>query len=865
MRISNLRSGKPSGNPLTILHLKFTIDKYIESMVLFRVLSRTNLAGSSPSTSFTSSISFTSFRLRTLFLSLRSFLDSRPLFSITSALFLQNTRGGIPLRDLVRRTEAQKCLSVTPLFATLTHSVSRKSFPCHSYANTRDGGATLAPVSASASLCLESAGCPNRFSLFPVSRLLHPASRSRAGVELERRPVEGFAEDGVGVQQRKLGGAQGCRGILPLAQFGVELVHELRGGGVVHFPQRGDDVVGAGAEECPGKSDQAFSGVGARAGASAGGDGHEVRRQRMRDDVAGVEFEGIAVRTQNHRGIQGMRAAGAPVRDKVQIRKPLRPTLQESGGRGLRSRKHFAARIAEIAADTIHFGGRLPQYGKIVARRDGVPDQQQIPVLRSAVRARPEQSERTGGAERYVLDPKMPLRPRDEQSLEIQSVQTAIRQQNHPRARRNQLRGWLDQQRVQLLPFRTAAGQHVAPAQHRFAVRLDQRINFRRASQRQATHLRRCDDPQIRLFLPQPIEQQNRLRALRDLPRLKIAKRKRESLRRGAKPLGQSPRAAQLRHLQSIFRAMPRNQECDVVIVEGNRAGEKRQPQILRLHRRPHAFDSRQRMPKLLFRPFVVLFLGVNPRQPRLRLPALRCVGLGITNKLLEAFLGLSKIMLGLRDASSNQQRFLHSRLVQSRPLNPRCFCVVVLRRLALAGFQCNFGKIVQVLDGDRFVILLARQVQSLRQNVFGCVIVVLQVVDRRDARQPVQAISNQAVSLGNFFCLLVKQKSILKISQFSVAPSHVSQGLRFTRVCSQSLGQLEGGLVPIDSFIVAVLTHGNQPEASQRVSLQERQVLLAPNCQRVAKSGLRFFVLLPVKLQNAARLHDVAQKGGLR
>src|SRR6266849_190534 len=113
-------------------------------MVLFRVLSRTNLAGSSPSTSFTSSISFTSFRLRTLFLSLRSFLDSRPLFSITSALFLQNTRGGIPLRDLVRRTEAQKCLSVTPLFATLTHSVSRKSFPCHSYANTRDGGATLA-------------------------------------------------------------------------------------------------------------------------------------------------------------------------------------------------------------------------------------------------------------------------------------------------------------------------------------------------------------------------------------------------------------------------------------------------------------------------------------------------------------------------------------------------------------------------------------------------------------------------------------------------------------------------------------------------------------------------------------------------
>src|SRR5216684_7864226 len=63
-------------------------------MVPFRVLSRTNLAGLSPLTPFTSSISFSSFRLRTLDLSLRSFSRPDPLFSITSALFLQNTRGG---------------------------------------------------------------------------------------------------------------------------------------------------------------------------------------------------------------------------------------------------------------------------------------------------------------------------------------------------------------------------------------------------------------------------------------------------------------------------------------------------------------------------------------------------------------------------------------------------------------------------------------------------------------------------------------------------------------------------------------------------------------------------------------------------
>src|SRR6202158_652926 len=35
--------------------------------------------------------------LRTLFLSCRSFFDADPLFSITSALFDKNTRGGIPL------------------------------------------------------------------------------------------------------------------------------------------------------------------------------------------------------------------------------------------------------------------------------------------------------------------------------------------------------------------------------------------------------------------------------------------------------------------------------------------------------------------------------------------------------------------------------------------------------------------------------------------------------------------------------------------------------------------------------------------------------------------------------------------------
>src|SRR5713226_5341022 len=51
---------------------------------------------------------------------------------------------------------------VSPLFATLTHSLSRKSFPCHSYANTRDRSVTSPPIPNSVSLCL--GGKPSLFN-----------------------------------------------------------------------------------------------------------------------------------------------------------------------------------------------------------------------------------------------------------------------------------------------------------------------------------------------------------------------------------------------------------------------------------------------------------------------------------------------------------------------------------------------------------------------------------------------------------------------------------------------------------------------------------------------------------------------------
>ena len=126
-------------------------------MIPFCVLSRRNLAYPSRHSTLNSrSIK----DLLTLCRSSRSLSHPEPLFSTTSELFSQNTRGGIPLREFVRCAEAPKCLPVTPLLATLTHSVSRKSSPCHSYENTRDGYAF--------STALLTAHCPLPIFVVPL-------------------------------------------------------------------------------------------------------------------------------------------------------------------------------------------------------------------------------------------------------------------------------------------------------------------------------------------------------------------------------------------------------------------------------------------------------------------------------------------------------------------------------------------------------------------------------------------------------------------------------------------------------------------------------------------------------------------------
>ena len=112
------------------------------SVVWLRVLSRRNFSYPSRRSIPNSSLIN---RLEPLY-----FLFPAPIlcFQQLAASFPKTPGVGVPLRG-GRCTEAQKCPSVSPFLATLTHSVSRKSFPCHSYANTRDRGVTPPPKSFS--------------------------------------------------------------------------------------------------------------------------------------------------------------------------------------------------------------------------------------------------------------------------------------------------------------------------------------------------------------------------------------------------------------------------------------------------------------------------------------------------------------------------------------------------------------------------------------------------------------------------------------------------------------------------------------------------------------------------------------------
>jgi len=137
--------------------------------------SRRNLARSS-GRSTSKSHHFSS--LPALIFSCRSFSDLDPLFSITSGLFDKDTRGGIPLPAPSRVSQAQNRHFLSPLLATLTDSLSRNSFPCRSYANTRGVGITPRKFLASG-LQLSTVDCklPSALTTFRINTCVSVASK----------------------------------------------------------------------------------------------------------------------------------------------------------------------------------------------------------------------------------------------------------------------------------------------------------------------------------------------------------------------------------------------------------------------------------------------------------------------------------------------------------------------------------------------------------------------------------------------------------------------------------------------------------------------------------------------------------------
>src|SRR5271155_2516967 len=104
------------------------------------------------------------------------------------------------------------------------------------------------------------------------------------------------------------------------------------------------------------------------------------------------------------------------------------------------------------------------------------------------------------------------------------------------------------------------------------------------------------------MFRTEPVGKYRAVQRLRGFRRLKAAHRKGQ--RSGAKPqsIGERTSTAQLRHLQSVVHLAFADQKIDVVAVNSNRAGKKRQAKFLCLYGRARTLDRGQRFLKLRVR-----------------------------------------------------------------------------------------------------------------------------------------------------------------------------------------------------------------------------------------------------------------------
>src|SRR5208337_3466837 len=226
-----------------------------------------------------------------------------------------------------------------------------------------------------------------------------------------------------------------------------------------NLPEGSDHVVSAGAQESPGEADETLAGIGACAGTIAGGNGDELRLQGMCHDVPGIKLVGIALLAENDGGLQRTRVAGSTVRHKMQVGKSFGVGTEISRRGRLLAFKDFPLDWRKISGDLRHLCRSLGQGRKIRVRRLRISDQEQVLALcRNPRRGRSEKSERVAGSQDDIFDPEVRLRVRNDEGLEIQSVQTLRRKQNHPGTFGYELACRLYKHRIQLRARGTLRG-----------------------------------------------------------------------------------------------------------------------------------------------------------------------------------------------------------------------------------------------------------------------------------------------------------------------------------------------------------------------------------------------------------------------
>ncbi len=127
------------------------------------------------------------------------------------------------------------------------------------------------------------------------------------------------------------------------------------------------------------------------------------------------------------------------MRYEVEIRVPLRFTVEVSPRCSLLPSQNRPARFREILFNLPHFGTGLGQRAKLGNSKRVAHEKYVLLFGRRALGSGREQRQGTRRGHSNILNPKVALRAGHDQRLEIKAIEAGIRQEDHAGTRRNQL------------------------------------------------------------------------------------------------------------------------------------------------------------------------------------------------------------------------------------------------------------------------------------------------------------------------------------------------------------------------------------------------------------------------------------------